>query len=241
MSKPRPGSDHAAELFRQGTVSDFEHSLSTYKDCVEKVAIKKKKKDLPELNEWWTTELPSKDHIVGKDLSDICKFKLTRGKMRPIQAIVDSNPDRLVVETSRRAFAMLKLGKWKEALDTLSDFKGVGVATASFIVAPLCPSDCPAMVDEALEAVGLSRDYTLSVYLLFRKLLMDKAQWLNSNSAKGQRHWDAETVGKALWSQATRSALGMCEGAQERISSAKKRSRPEESGQGNSASKRSLK
>ena len=58
------------------------------------------------------------------------------------------------------------------------------------------------MSDEALEGCGLNRDYTVTTYVEFARRLADRASSLG-------REWDAEMVGRALWSCAMHSAHGL--------------------------------
>ena len=46
-------------------------------------------------------------HITLAELSRVMKWKLTRGKMRPLQKLVDGNSDGDVVQLSQRAILLV--------------------------------------------------------------------------------------------------------------------------------------
>lgn len=87
-------------------------------------------------------------------------------------------------------------------MTSISQLRGIGVATASGICALLAPETCPFMADEAMEAVGVSRDYTDKAYRVMRERLIAKANELG---------WTAERVGRALWTCAILSTVGKLE------------------------------
>lgn len=212
----RPGSEKALELFKSGSEKEFRSSLNIYSACVHAVATKKKRPELEQLNNFWQNEVPSLQCLTLKQLSDITRFKLTRGKMRPLQKIVDSNNNSKVVDCTSRAFALLKAGSWIKGLELLVDeLNGIGVATASCIAAPIRPDLCPFMSDEVIESVtdGGPRLYTMECYKRVQKALTDKADWLNVRC--DEKDWNAEMVGCSLWSAANASVFSLSVGAVE--------------------------
>ena len=116
---------------------------------------------------------------------------------------VQSNPDSRVKKITTLSFLEIQRSPpppLKDALASLSDeLCGVGPATASAILAALDGTRYPFMADEALEGCGLKRDYTPSAYASFAERLITKASSLGGD-------WTAETVGRALWTQAILSA-----------------------------------
>jgi len=203
----RPGSDAAQRVFKDGTSADFGVLLEQYSETVLAVGRKKSIEDeLKSLNEWWIDELPTLLELELKQLSKLTRFKLTRGKMRPLQKLVDSNNAGEVSRVSVRAFNLLRTGDWEAGLLALAELKGVGIATSSFAACAVRPDLCPAMADEAIEGVGLARDYSLSTYEKLRRALIAKAKALD-----GPQKWNAEQVGRALWVAATRAALRLDE------------------------------
>lgn len=168
-----------------------------------------------QLNEFWLKELPACDVLTCKQLSDISKFKLCRGKMRPTQNLVDSNSESAVRACSTRAFTLLRQKKpdVEAALTAIAELKGVGVATATYILAPLSPAVIPAMADEVCEAVTGAREYTIETFRAIQRALVDKARELNADAdaeAAGEgKEWTAESVGRALWSCAACTAYGV--------------------------------
>ncbi len=68
------------------------------------------KKGLVELDKWWRNDLATAiksrrpAYITRAELSHVMKWKLTRGKMRPLQKLVDSNDEGDVQTLSMEAF-----------------------------------------------------------------------------------------------------------------------------------------
>jgi hypothetical protein len=209
--RARPGSAQAAILFEQGTARDFARALDSYEELVRMVGAKKKiENEIGLLNRWWMNDLPKLDSLHANELSKCARFKMTRGKMRPLQKLVDSNAEAEVGRVSEQAFLSLRQGKWKKGVEELSELKGVGVATATFIACRIAPQLCPFMADEALEGCGYPRDYSMKVWEQFRRELVDKAARLNEDEGAGR--WSAEDVGRSLWCAAMMSVFGIDDG-----------------------------
>jgi hypothetical protein len=68
------------------------------------------KKGLVDLDQWWRNDLAAAikarhpAYITRAELSRLMKWKLTRGKMRPLQKLVDSNDEGDVQTLSTHAF-----------------------------------------------------------------------------------------------------------------------------------------
>ena len=68
------------------------------------------KKNLAELDRWWRNDLATAiksrnpAYITRAELSHVMKWKLTRGKMRPLQKLVDGNAEGDVQLLSTEAF-----------------------------------------------------------------------------------------------------------------------------------------
>jgi len=121
-------------LFRSNDVKKWMQVLSNASKAVES----SEHEDFIQLDEWvfgkGPKNLPAllqkQQHINKKQLSQLMKYKLLRGKWRPrLQSFVDNLDNNLVVETSAEAFE-----QWQDsenlalALKTLSkkEMKGVG-------------------------------------------------------------------------------------------------------------------
>lgn len=166
-----------------------------------------KRINLVELDDFVHIKLPSlvrsrePPHLLHSELSQVMAWKLTRGKFRPLQKLVESNSAMSVMDASAKAFHQLFEGNWEEAFDSITQLRGVGVATASAIFATLAPESCPFMADEILEGVtSEGRQYSMNAYFIMRNALLSKAKEL------GEREWTAERVGRALWTCAIISA-----------------------------------
>jgi hypothetical protein len=96
-------------------------------------------------------------------------------------------------------------------MSLLAVFKGVGVATASYIGSLIRHDLCPIMSDEAIKyslKLGVKDKipgYTSKIYKILQHTLFEKANFLNNNinnsnnSNKNKINWTAEMVGKAIW------------------------------------------
>ena len=81
----------------------------------------------------------------------------------------------------------------------MKSLKGIGVATASIILAVFVPEVCPFMSDKAYKSVCSDKmSYTNKEYYYLQQKLVDKANTLNGAN-NVNKIWDTEMVGKALW------------------------------------------
>ncbi len=198
----RPGTREARLLFTSLSEAEWIQYLNQYPEAVAAVAEAKRKPELLELDIFWNSELSGlvnsrvPQHIVLSELSKIMSWKLIRGKFRPLQKLVDGNSNAHVIESSTKAFQLIKKSDWMGATNALTSLKGIGVATASAVLAPVAPSLCPFMADEVIEAVTTGkRDYNMKVYKEMQSALVEKATTLGGE-------WTAEKVGRALWTRA---------------------------------------
>lgn len=206
----RIGSKEARALFDADVnLTDWQNCLSLYTSAVAAVAAGKSKSDLIDWDNFlWnylTTSAQSREpsHIVLSELADVMKWKLARGKARPLQKLVESNSEAAVKSASVKSLNLLCKGDWEGAINSITALKAVGVATGTAILSPFAPQLVPFMADEVMEAVSCKRDYTLKVYKEMREALVMKAEQLSSASAETSlKEWTAEEVGKALWVRA---------------------------------------
>lgn len=195
--------------------TEFEELLKKYDFVLEKIATKKKKNpELIKLDYFYNNILPKsideKGYITLVELSSIMRYKLIRGKMRPLQKLVDSNDEKVVISTSVEAIKLFKENNWEGGLKILqNNLKGVGVATASYIGMLIRPDLCPIMSDEAIKyalKLGMKdkiSGYTMKIYKIVQNTLFEKANFLNNNinnsNSNNKINWNAEMVGKAIW------------------------------------------
>ncbi|KAF3586972.1 hypothetical protein F2Q69_00031839 [Brassica cretica] len=119
--------------FKCSDVGVWKKALSSYESKVESL----NKPDLVSLDQYYRVELPSLLHgrdpnpyLTTSELSQLMKWKLSRGKWRPrLLDFVSSLDDSVVKSASEKAFKSLP--DISKAVNELTVLKGVGPATAS--------------------------------------------------------------------------------------------------------------
>eukprot|EP01033_Poteriospumella_lacustris_P013402 gene13402-9597_t len=212
MPGERQGSAEARALFEKAintaSVREWERFDSAYNRALSLVATSKKRPDLLELDAFIHNELSSiaqqrsPPHFLHSEIAQVTKWKLTRGKFRPLQKMVEGNAASAVTSATTRSLQAVQDGRWEDAFEALTQLRGVGVATASAVLAIVSPADCPFMADEVLEGTIHSRDYTMRAYTSMRTALLKKAKELPEG-------WTAERVGRAMWTCAMLSSFSV--------------------------------
>lgn len=197
-------------LYNDNNQLTWKNHLDQYNQMIKLMSINKE--NLTQLDEWLWNNLKKnvytrfnaacgKLFITKNELINIMKWKLTRGKFRPLLKLVESNTEDSVKLCTNKALNILHKdhNKWKQALTELKSLKGIGVATASIILAVFVPEVCPFMSDEAYKSVCSDKmSYTNKEYYYLQQKLVDKANALNSAN-NVNKIWDTEMIGKALW------------------------------------------
>lgn len=199
----REGTPFARALLASSAAEHWEAYAGLYSKALQSISAKRKSHELLELDAFLFSSLPTiarsgrdPSHLRLDELAKVMKWKLTRGKFRPLQKLVESNAPKDVQNATSRALQCLSEDKWEESFAHLTRLKGIGVATASAVLCIFRPDLCPFMADEVMEsATDSGRDYTMPVYRKMRDSLIRKAEALGSD-------WTAEKVGKALWTAA---------------------------------------
>lgn len=137
-------------------------------------------------------------HLTKAELVLIMRYKLSKGKFRPLLAKLRTNNAPADVErVSRAAFALARDGDRPKAMKALGELSMVGPATASYCLSLVNPGVFPPMSDEAMAACIADKvEYTLPRYEEFATLLAAKASELSRGQA---REMDATDVEKSLW------------------------------------------
>ncbi|ONI33345.1 hypothetical protein PRUPE_1G418200 [Prunus persica] len=192
--------------FECSAPSLWREALSSYSSRIQSL----NKPNLVSLDDFYRNALPSLLHqrnpspfITTSELSDLMRWKLTRGKWRPrLLDFVSALDEAVVKSASQKAFQALP--DISKAISELTVLKGLGPATASAVLAAYAPDVAPFMSDEAMvAALGNSKDYTLKQYLLFVNKLQEKAKEL---TAEGETFTPSD-VERALWSGAVGAKL----------------------------------
>jgi hypothetical protein len=204
----RPGSQAAAALFKQDDVVQWRRTLAAYTSCLKgKQGTAPSQRHLVSDDAFLRGEvvrnMRERGQLSHAELSRVMRWKLARGKMRPLQKAVERNPPAAVEAASRKALAALDKGHWRSALKALTKLHAVGPATASIVLCLHAPEQAPFMADEAMEAVpgaapcsGNSAAYSEEAYASFRDDMIQRAGELE---ALGWVGCTSEDVGRALW------------------------------------------
>uniref|UniRef100_A0A182ND40 Uncharacterized protein n=1 Tax=Anopheles dirus TaxID=7168 RepID=A0A182ND40_9DIPT len=192
----------SATFFQHGNSAQFDYVLKLYPKALKLKAETrgngKKADKLMRLEKWYQNELPKliknrgRDaHLSHEELVQTMEWKQTRGKFYPqLSYLIKINTPRAVVMETKKAFR--KLPNLEQALNALSNLKGVGITMASALLAAAAPESAPFMADECLMAIpdieGI--DYTTKEYLKFVTHIQQTMERLNleveSNGAAEQ-------------------------------------------------------
>uniref|UniRef100_A0A182KEU7 Uncharacterized protein n=1 Tax=Anopheles christyi TaxID=43041 RepID=A0A182KEU7_9DIPT len=181
----------SATFFQHGNSAQFDYVLKLYPKALKLKAETrgngKKADKLLRLEKWYQNELPKliktrgRDaHLLHEELVQTMEWKQTRGKFYPqLSYLIKINTPRAVVMETKKAFR--KLPNLEQALNALSNLKGVGITMASALLAAAAPESAPFMADECLMAIpdieGI--DYTTKEYLKFVTHIQQTMERLN--------------------------------------------------------------
>jgi hypothetical protein len=160
--------------------------LKKHDEIIKLISEKKKKPELITLNNYYYNDLRKsvnkKKYLTLEELSNIMRYKLMLGKMRPLQKKVDGNDPEKVINTTKEAFLLLKENNLIEGLKKLIDnLDGIGIATASYIGALVRPDIYPIMYDEVIiELTGPKIKYDLKTYIKIQEKIMEIANNINN-------------------------------------------------------------
>lgn len=143
-------------------ITAWQFCLKSYSACLlqyEKSATTKK--GLSSADNWLRValvdEVRSRSEgmfLNQSELSAVMKWKLRRGKWRPLQGKVDSNPNSLVIAATSEAFKFMDKGDISQAFKQLDRLCGVGPATATAILSPFYPDSIAFSSDQAMAAIS---------------------------------------------------------------------------------------
>jgi hypothetical protein len=184
---PRPGSSAAKKLWKSSDAAAWEAALGFYDKCLKPIkgkATQHMKAD----DSWWRHELLQSIkqrkpcHITKEELERVMRWKLARGKWRPLQNMVAENKAEDVVKCSTKAFTYLqrkskstkRLDDIKGAVNEMTALRAIGPATATAVLA-VFSCDVPFMADEAMEGAIGDRSYTLKHCMNFTEMLQKRA------------------------------------------------------------------
>eukprot|EP00485_Elphidium_margaritaceum_P002528 CAMPEP_0202694660 /NCGR_PEP_ID=MMETSP1385-20130828/8464_1 /ASSEMBLY_ACC=CAM_ASM_000861 /TAXON_ID=933848 /ORGANISM="Elphidium margaritaceum" /LENGTH=232 /DNA_ID=CAMNT_0049350549 /DNA_START=107 /DNA_END=805 /DNA_ORIENTATION=+ len=155
-------------------------------------------------------------HITLDELSTIMKWKLFRGQFRPrLQSLIDSNDNSEVIECTQNAFALINSAVRaqkicdveivKKAINVLCRLKGVGVATASLILA-IATKVIPFMADESMRAIWPNKTlkYDMKTYMSYLQELIKKCATMKVSADiddDDNQQLTPFVLGECLWTQ----------------------------------------
>ncbi|XP_055525591.1 uncharacterized protein LOC129718643 [Wyeomyia smithii] len=215
---------NSTTFFQNGNAAQFEYVLGLYPQVLKLKAdnrgIGKKAEKLMRLDDWYQNTLPKliqkrgKDaHLQHEELVQTMEWKQARGKFYPqLTHLIKINTPRAVMMETKKAFR--KLPNLEQALNALSNLKGVGITMASALLAAALPESAPFMADECLMALPdfESIDYTAKEYLKFVTHIQTTMDRLNkevhgpaeeeTNGEVKPKKWSAHAVELAMWAYA---------------------------------------
>lgn len=149
------------------------------------------------LDIWYHSVDVSRGFITQPELVQIMKWKLLRGKMRPLLGKIEALTELEVQQASHQAVNYLRAGinvnNVRLALDAIAKpLKGVGPATASAVLAKYSYA-IPFMSDAGLLAVNGKLDYTSTSYMKYYEGISRKVEQLK-NDGQSAHDWTARDV-----------------------------------------------
>ncbi|HEX2569879.1 MAG TPA: hypothetical protein VH877_10020 [Polyangia bacterium] len=154
------------------------------------------------LDTWYGQTLPEllrnrqPPYLLRDELVRVTEWKMRRGVWRGRNlALVRQNDAATVERTSRAAFALIP--DVRKPVAALAELGGVGVATASAVLASLRPDVYPffdELIAKAMPGLGAVA-FTMPYYLRYAERLRERAVRLGPP-------WTPHAVGQALWAAA---------------------------------------
>jgi hypothetical protein len=198
-----PDTSAGAELWEDGSLGAWEAQLARYRSVLDCL---KPGTDLGPLDRWYC-ELQLGGSLSKQQLSKLMRWKLLRGKWRPLQKRVDSIDAKVLEATYSAAHALYAgSGDVRQLLNLLGPgtpaMTGVGAATATAIAS--CMDDCiPFLSDSAMLSIPSlgKKQYSLAHFDRFAAEVEAKTRWLARESKRGGGgvQWTARLVERALY------------------------------------------
>ncbi|KAL7269075.1 hypothetical protein RUND412_008279 [Rhizina undulata] len=225
MSPPKPTSI---------TLADFNAILSRYESTITALSAAqtarskskpKNSKALSDLDDWRRGALvqaiasrvtikndDKKAYMQKGEVEDLVYCKLKRGKFRPtLPSLVASNTEASIKSATTTAFAKLsssptplKAEAILESLGIISTLRGIGPATASYILAAHSPARIPVFSDEGYrwvffeEGAGKGLKYDEKEYAGYLTRVWDIVERLKNENGSDVTAEDVEKVGFVL-------------------------------------------
>lgn len=164
------------------------------------------------LDHWYHALDIGRGYVTKAELVEIMRWKLTRGKMRPLLGKIEALAEEAVQLATYNGINCLRRGvdenSIRAALEAISGpLNGVGPATASAVLAKWNTA-VPFMSDAGLIAVNGSTDYKMQDYLAYYHGVVAKVAQLNADGVSG-RVWTAKEVEAVLHLVYSRFDLGV--------------------------------
>lgn len=124
---------NAKSLLASHDMELWHTTLRRYPEAIRLISLKKKKSELIELDLWLWNDYPemvrsrTPESISKDELTRIMSWKLIRGKNRPtLLNLIRQNQESLILSVTTQALESLRRGNWNEALEKLTELRGVG-------------------------------------------------------------------------------------------------------------------
>jgi len=187
----------------------WDTALDAYPDALEASGGGK----LRALDRWYHLQWPADVRarqplaVTRDELLQVIRWKMGRGVWRERNLrLAETNQAADVARCTEAALAAVP--DMRRPLDSIASLRGVGVATASAVLAALYPAHYP-FLDDVVGAqvpeLGAPA-FTMKYYLAYAAALRDRATQLSRQCT--HREWTAHAVGLALWSAASAAERG---------------------------------
>jgi hypothetical protein len=124
---------HVRSILSKKEYHELEVAYSEYTHQIHIVSAIKKKSNFLSLDNWLWKDYPQEvrerevQYLTKEELQQIMTWKLIKGQFRPtLLGLIQQNSNENVREITTLALDELQKGEWKNAMEKLTELRGVG-------------------------------------------------------------------------------------------------------------------